>query len=396
MSLGKWSIIMAAGLVLAWRAALSLSPEPSHLAPQPSSDPVTNLFSGKKVLAFSLTIPAAGLQSLRQQPRQWVSATLRTGNDTYSEVAVHIKGSQGSLQGIDERPALTISFTHSPGGRKFCGLRKIHFNNCAEDPSFMTEILCSELCRQAGLPAARSTHATLSLNGRALGLYVLKEGLTKDFLKQFFTRTDGNLYDGGFRRDINRPLERIGGTGPDTQADRLALLAAAREPNPERRWARLKQVLDTDRFISLLAMTTILWNWDGYPMAANNYRIYHDPLTDRLVFIPHGLDQMFWEPQGTIFPPMRGLVATAVLRIPEARQLYLAQLASLHTNVFRIGPLQQRIDELTALIHPYRPDSTLQGAHLKQLTAARWKSIARQLRTLDAAQGPHSDPAGAF
>jgi spore coat protein CotH len=338
------------------------------------------LFAGKEVLAFRLELDAKAVRSLRDQPREWVSGQLSSPEDGCFDVRVHIKGSQGSLQSIDARPSLTVSFNKQAGGRKFHGLSKIHFNNEAEDPSCMTEILCSELCREAGLPAARSGHATLKLNGRPLGLYVLKEGLTKDFLKQYFRKTHGNLYDGGFRTDIDQPLERIGGDGPVDHADLRALAAAAREPDIERRWQRLQQVLDTDRFITLLAMSTILWNWDGYPMSRNNYKIYHDPATDKMVFIPHGLDQMFWEPSGSIYPPTRGLVARAVMDVPEARVLYRQRLAELHTQVLRVMAISQRIDQMAALIEPYKPDARWQAAHLKQRVSGRWESIAEQLQ----------------
>lgn len=341
--------------------------------------PGASLFAGTNVLAFSLVMDAAAIRRLRAQPRGWVRATLTFGSEVYSDVAVHIKGSQGSLQSIDERPALTVSFNRFVKGRRLDGLRKIHFNNTAEDPTFLMEILCGELCRQAGLPSARSAHATLRLNGRALGLYVVKEGLTSEFLEQYFTDTSGNLYDGGFRRDINRPLERIGGKGPPDQSDRLALLGAAREPDPERRWERLQEVLDVDRFISLLAMSTIMWNWDGYPMSRNNYRIYHDPLSRKMVFIPHGLDQMFWEAEGTIFPPMRGIVAAAVMSVPEGQRLYRQRLATLHSTVFRVPDLHRRADTLVALIVPYRRDAVAQGERLKAQMAKRWHSIAEQL-----------------
>ena len=106
-----------------------------------------------------------------------------------------------------------------------------------------------------------------------LGLYVLKEGLTKEFLAQFFKRTDGNLYDGGFRHDVDWPLERIHGDGADGQADRLSLVAAARAPGAARRWQRLQRVLDVDRFMTSLALQTVTWNWNGYGMARNNFRL---------------------------------------------------------------------------------------------------------------------------
>jgi len=342
--------------------------------------PGWELFAGTNVPAFSLELDSAAMQSLRESPREWAHGTLRLGGKTFQDVGVHIKGSEGSLQPIDRRPSLTVSLNKFVSGQKLLGLQKIHFNNTAEDPSFMTEVVCGELYRQAGVPAARAAHGTLTLNGRSLGLYMVKEGLTKTFLAQYFQRTDGVLYDGGFQQDITTPFERIGGKEPAGQADRVALLAAAREPDLARRWARLQQTLDTERFISLLAMSTLTWNWDGYPMAYNNYRVYHDPERDRLSFMPHGLDQMFWEPQGPIYPPLRGLLARAVMQVPEGRQLYRERLAALHTNVFKVEVLDRRVDELTALITPFRPNAQAQSARLKQLIAGRARSVGTQLK----------------
>jgi spore coat protein CotH len=319
------------------------------------------------------------MQSLREAPREWARATLRHGSAVFPDVAVHIKGSEGSLQPIDRRPSLTVSFNRFVPGRKFLGLKKIHFNNTAEDPTFMTEVITSELCRESGLPAARSAHGTLTLNGRDLGLYIVKEGLTKEFLARHFRDTSGALYDSGFRRDITEPWEQIGGDEPSDQAGRLALLAAAREPDLDRRWERLQQVLDTDRFITLLAWTTITWNWDGYPMARNNYRVYHDPETDRLVFFPHGLDQMFWKARGTIRPRLNGLLAAGMMEIPRVEEAYLDRLRTLATDVFDPERLGRRIDELAALITPHRPETPGQAARLKQQIAERARSIAEQL-----------------
>jgi hypothetical protein len=374
-------------LALGATALLAFWPHRSHgAAPRETEPPGVRaapgwrLFAGTNVPAFAIDIDAVNVAALRRQPRVWAKATVRFGDAVFADVGVHIKGSQGSLQSIDEQPSLTVSFNKFVSGQKLEGLRKVHFNNTAEDPSFMTEVLCSEMCRRAGLPAARAAHATLTLNGRRLGLYVLKEGLTKDFLAQYFKRTDGNLYDGGFQVDIDAPLERIGGEGVDDQSDRLALLAAARERDLATRWQRLEQVLDMDRFITLLAVTTMTWNWDGYPMARNNYRIYHDPQTDKMVFIPHGLDQMFWEPQGTIYPRLNGLVAAAVMRTPEGRRRYRARLAVLQTNVFRVADLKSRLSDLTALIRPYWPEAGAQAGALQLRIAARARSIAEQLR----------------
>ena len=353
---------------------------PRCLAADPP--PGAELFALTNVPALVIEIDPAGVRSLRHEPRTDVKATVRLGDEVFREVGIHIKGSQGSLQSLDARPSLTLSFNRFVPKQKCRGLRKLHLNNSAEDPTWMTDVLCSELFRQAGVPAARGAYATVTLNGRRLGLYVLKEGLTKEFLAQHFRRTDGNLYDGGFRRDVDRPLERIHGKGADDQSGRLALLAATRESDATRQWRRLQQWLDLDRFITSLAMQTITWNWDGYAMARNNYRIYHDPESKKLVFIPHGLDQMFWKPEGPIYPRMNGLVAAAVMRAPEGRDLYRKRLASIHAQVFNVAAMSRRLNVLAALIEPHFPGAPDAAAKLRRLIAERSRSVGEQLQQL--------------
>src|SRR5260370_8404096 len=92
-----------------------------------------------------------------------------------------------------------------------------------------------------------------------------------------------------------------------------AVVAAAQEPDPAKRIQRLEQTLDLDRFLSFIAMEDMTWHWDGYAMKRNNYRVYHDPDTDKIVFFAHGMDQMFWEPNGPIIPFSKdGLVAPSL------------------------------------------------------------------------------------
>lgn len=358
-----------------WLLFLAVTLPPVSGADVPGAD----LFAGTNVPAFVVEIDAAGVESLRREPRTEARCTVRVGEEVFKDVGVHIKGSQGSLQRIDQRPALTITFNRFVAKQKCHGLRKLHLNNSAEDSSFMTDILCVEMHRQAGVPAARSAHVTLQLNQRNLGLYVLKEGLTKDFLEQHFSKTGGNLYDGGFQQDIDQPCERLQGKGADDQQDLKALVKAAREPDAATRWEQLNRQLDMDRFITGLAMQVITWNWDGYAMARNNYRIYHDPETDKLVFLPHTMDQMFWKPMGTIYPRMAGLVARGVMSTPEGKRRYRERLSQLQTNGFDVAALGKRLDALAALIKPYRPGAEQSAAGLKRALAERWQSIADQL-----------------
>jgi hypothetical protein len=316
-------------------------------------DPSEAFFTNVSVPRLKIEIVGTNLAALRQDNRKYVRATIKEGETVYEEVGIHLKGAAGSFRGLDDRPALTLNFDKFKQGQKFHGLDKMHLNNSVQDPSYMTEILCGDLFLAAGVPTPRGAHARVELNGRDLGLYVLKEGFDKTFLKRHFKNATGNLYDGGFIREITEPLEKDSGEGDvKDHADLKALAEAAQELDPGKRMERLQRVLDLDRFISLMALEIMTWHWDGYAMKHNNYRVYHDPAADKIVFFPHGMDQMFWEPNAPLLPNMEGLVARAVVTTAEGRRRYRERISMLLTNVLKVEVLTNRMNELQARIRP--------------------------------------------
>src|SRR5262249_17406650 len=210
-------------------------------------------------------------------------------------------------RGIDDKPGLTLNMNKFKEDQLFHGMDKWHLANSVQDPSYLSELICGELFRAAGVPASRVGHAIVTVNGRQRGLYYIKEGYDKHFLRRHFKNSDGNLYDGGFLRDIDQPLQLLH-TKDDVKdrADLKALTAAVRENDPKKRFEKMEKLLDMDKFITYLVLESITWDWDGYPMNRNNYRIYHDPKRDKVVFIPSGMDQMFGNPGGPILPAFHG------------------------------------------------------------------------------------------
>ena len=311
-------------------------------------------FSNAVVYQIKLEVTSDDMVKLRKNPRNFVQATVREGGEAYDKVGLHLKGQAGSFRGIDgPKPGFTLSFSKFEPKRKFHGTRKIHLNNAVQDASYLNENLAGELFRAAGVPAARVTYAMVELNDRKLGLYVLKEGISEDFLALYFHKTNGNLYDMEGGREVTEHMKRESGKGPDDWSDLKALASAAQEPDFNRRWKRLGEVLDLERFIAFMAMEMITCHWDGYCIGKNNFRVYHDMGTDKLVFIPHGMDQMFGDPNYAIRPVnFNGLVAQAVLKTPEGRRRYREQVGFLVTNTFRLKILTNRVNELAAQIRP--------------------------------------------
>lgn len=330
------------------------------------------------------------------QERPEVPATVREGGVVYTNVALHLKGSAGSFRPFDDKPALTLNFSKHASGQHFHGFSKISLNNSVQDPSYLSEAIARELFNAAGVPTPLATHATVLIDGRDLGLYVLIEGFGKTFLKRHFKNVKGNLYDGGFCQEITTNLDTNSGDSPRDHSDLQRLLDAASESDVTNRWQRLKAILDIDRFMNFIAMEVITCHWDGYGMNRNNYRVFHDLEKDRLVFMPHGMDQMFgwggWgrnniSPTSPIDPPTRGMVARAATSTVQGYRLYYERIAALRTNVFSVEKWTNRVREISAKIRPtlaaYSQDMAARHdadmAYLCQRMAERAQSISEQL-----------------
>jgi hypothetical protein len=109
-----------------------------------------------------------------------------------------------------------------------------------------------------------------------------------------------------------------------------------------------------NRFLSMVAMETMLCHSDSYTMNRNNYRVYHDPCTDKMVFMPHGMDRVLGTHRSSldlpIVPPSLGLVTRAVLSCPEGRRCYIERAGMLFTNLFDADRLCRRVREIDAKI----------------------------------------------
>ena len=172
-------------------------------------------FSSPIVRSIRVELAESEVEALKKDARKFARATIREGTTVYKDVGLHLKGAAGSFRGLDDKPALTLSFGRFLAGQKFHGLRKIHLNNSVQDSSFLNENLSGELFRAAGVPAARVAYALVAVNGRNPGLYVLKAGFTKDLLELHFKNPTGNLYDMEPGREVTKHLQKDYGEGPD-------------------------------------------------------------------------------------------------------------------------------------------------------------------------------------
>jgi hypothetical protein len=339
--------------------AVTPDPKADDTALEQMVDETDVLFGTREVPKLSVEIPEEGMKILRSYRQVWrqarperidAKATIRDGENVYTDVAIHLKGTF-TFQPIDARPSLTLNFEKFAKGQKFHGLSKLHLNNTVQDPSYLSEAFARDLFNDIGVPAPRAGHAIVTLNGRPLGLYVLIEGAGKPFLKRHFESIEGNLYDADAGGEITKEMDVESGEHREDRSELDKLAEAAEEPDSNERWARLEELLDVDEFLSFVAAEVLLVHWDGYSTGApNNYRVFHDVGRGKFAFIPQGLDQLLRSGTSAqkLTPHFTGLVARGLMTTPEGRRRYLARIASLAGKEFGREALLARVERIAA------------------------------------------------
>lgn len=289
---------------------------------------------------FDVEIGAAEYQRLLRSPKRYVPGKVLVCGRTFQDVGIRLKGT-GTFQPVSLQPNLALNFNWKRPEQDLEGLTKIYLNNSRQDASLLCELVASGAFRDGGVPAPRITQARARLNGRDLGLCVVAEAVNRRFLKQHFPSADGNLYEGAFQ-DVRSGLEQDNGNRGD-QSDLAGLVAAASEPDEAYRREALSRVLDVEEFLNFLAIEMIVANWDGYSLHQNNYRLYHDLISDRFAFIPHGLDNSIFESGLSLMPPRRSLLATALLARPEDQLAFRQRVARLLPKVFDPDKIKLRV-----------------------------------------------------
>jgi spore coat protein CotH len=344
--------------------------------------PALDLFAQGEIPRVRLELSDEAMDQLRRNPRKYVAGAVvervAKGERRYTNVSIRLKGGPGSFRPLDDRPAFTVNFHRLAPGQTFHGLKKLHLNNSVQDSSFVAEKLCREMFEAAGVPAPRAGHALVSLNERRLGLHVLIEGVNKQFLKRYFTDTGGNVYDGHSQQDVNQRMRTNSGDAPKDQSRLAALAAAAQLPDLKARRIALEKTLDAERFLSFMAVEVIVAHWDGYSLGRNNFRIFHDRGTDRMVFLPQGLDQTFQRKNITAEPGMSGLVAKAVLEVPEFRERFRAREAELLTNTFQAELWVKRLREVAGKVRQELAESESSTAESYLNRAAAFRRRLQQ------------------
>ncbi|HTD88040.1 MAG TPA: CotH kinase family protein, partial [Candidatus Binatia bacterium] len=196
----------------------------------------------------------------------------------------------------------------------------------------------------------------------------------------------GSLYE-AYLADVDSNMDQDNGDDR-SQNDRKRLAEVVdltKNPDPTKRWERLPEVLDVDRYLSHLACEIFTSHTDGYAMNRNNYRIYHNPDTDKFTFIGHGVDWGFQNTAVSVTPPRNALVARAVLDNPHGKKMFDERFGTLFTNIFRLEVLTNRVNAAVArLVSQAQSTNEVKdfqryGAEMNARLVGRWQFITNKL-----------------
>lgn len=284
------------------------------------------IFDQSKLHTFELDLPAELLAKMDADPtaEEYVEGNLIFEGQTVTPVGIRYKGSIGAfvncLSGTNwARPSgfktctklsMKIKINWEDKDQRFYGLKKLQFHSQNNDESQMRDRLGYWLFREMGVPAPRSVHARLVINGVYVGLFALVEQIDGRFTRYNYEDGKGNLY-----KEI-WPLRDNG--QPFLDSDYLEALKTNEDENPtvemirtfaqeveNTPFAELQPVIDKwmdiEEIISYAVVDRMIRNDDGAfhwycdfgGCSSHNFYWYEEPSARTMHLIPWDLDNAF-------------------------------------------------------------------------------------------------------
>ncbi|XZE20966.1 CotH kinase family protein [Pirellulaceae bacterium SH449] len=320
------------------------------IAPAKDAKPESGaILFGTSVHDVQIEISESTMREVEADHRPYGRAQLVINGEASPSSGLKLKGAAGSYRHFDEKPGFTIKLDKFRKKQSFDGIDKFHLNNAVQDETFLHEWIGSEMFHTMGYPYPRVGHAWVTINSGEKRLYVVRENYNPKLLSRFFANTKGNLYDGGFVQDIDSELEKDSGEGDDERGDLAKLRDALTAEEFSDRQRLVPDLVDMDRFLTFMALERLVCHWDGYSCNINNYRLYFDPETNKAVFLPHGMDQLFDSLGMDMMEYSHSMLAAFVMGSNTWRQKYRLEVKRVYDRFSAID-WDKRIEERGAIL----------------------------------------------
>jgi spore coat protein CotH len=313
----------------------------------PGFDASAFLFDDGVIRDFQIDLPPASFNALIADPYTYVEGTLTFEGETWAQVGVRTKG-QNSWQPITQKASLKLKIDWMLD-QEFFGMTEVTLNAMNDDSSMMHERVAYRLYREAGVPAARAMHATVTLNGEPNGLYTHLDTVDRTFIQRWYDHDEGPLFE---QWDVDFYDQYIACPGPGYACfeleygkdDRTALqgVADALETGPyAERIANASEYIDYEQFLLYWAVGSVVGQFDAYPYSwpGDDCHVYFDPGSGRLNYIPHGMDETFSSSSNNVVNAAGGVLALTCRNDPTCA-------AQIKEMIWQAQDLSETIDTL--------------------------------------------------
>jgi spore coat protein CotH len=295
-------------------------------------DPSDELFSDDELPVFLIKILVENANRLQAEvmggEHEYVEASFTYDEREYASVGIRLKG-ENSFEAFRSKPSIKVDFNRYVEDQALRGLGSITLNNMNDDYSMMHERLAYRVYRELGVPAYRVNHALVYvqeidgegdvISDRFYGLYSLLEDADNEMIARWFDDNDGSLWeiwDSDFYDGYVPCPNAYGSAGcfqleyGEEDRDKIQAVADALELSGQAAIDAAHPHFDWEAWVNYWAGGALTAQFDAYPFAnpGDDCHVYHDPTSDKLVFMPHGADETFYYGESD-FTSVNGIVA---------------------------------------------------------------------------------------
>ena len=284
------------------------------------------IYDQSKLPTFELNLPTESLVRIDADPaaEEYVAGSLTFEGETVSPVGIRYKGSIGAFLGCVSgtnwanpsgsktctKLSMKVKINWEGREEKFFGLKKLQFHSQNNDDSQMRERMAYWLYREMGVPAPRSIHARLMINGEYVGLFALTEQIDGRFTRYNYDDGKGNLYKEvwpitsfGNTTSVSSFLENLKTNEDDNPS--VELIRNFGQDIADSDESTIKDVIanwmDVNEIISYAVVDRTIRADDGAfhwyctfgGCSNHNYYWYEEPTNQKLHLIPWDMDHTF-------------------------------------------------------------------------------------------------------
>ena len=224
-------------------------------------------------------------------------------SDTIDLIGFRLRGNTSRLAA---KKSFKVSFNTFVDQQKYKGLKKMNLNGEHNDVSILRSRLNWESARTFDVPASRTNHVRLYVNGEYRGLYLNVEQIDNRYLNERFAASTGNLYKCFYGSNLaylgedpdiyklapwgNRIYELKTNTEDDDYSGLAHFIDVLNNTPLQDLPCELEEVFNVHDYLKAAALEILWGHWDGYIYNNNNYYLYDNPDDGRFHFIPYDLD----------------------------------------------------------------------------------------------------------